>query len=205
VARKEKADLAFGARLDAFEQALFLLKVEYDKYFNGIEKIEPLKDRDDLRRELREILTEKPGNTAQLHKLRTLRARFATHELYWQRQVVQIERGTHPKSKFRADIKDKARAEAEARAAAAGPDAKPAAAPRPAPVDAEDAAFRAVFNKYVELRGQCGQSTDLDYGALKNVLQQQVRTIKSRYNCNAVKFKVTIEEGKARVKAVPLR
>ena len=45
----------------------------------------------------------------------------------------------------------------------------------------------------------------MSFESVRDVLQKQVRTIKSRYRCDAVKFRVTVEDGKAKVKAVPLK
>ena len=55
MARVEKIDRTAEQRLDEFEQRLFVLKIEYDKYFNGVERIEPSKERDDLRRLIKDI------------------------------------------------------------------------------------------------------------------------------------------------------
>jgi hypothetical protein len=56
----------------------------------------------------------------------------------------------------------------------------------------------------VEARKQCNQPTDLNYDSVRDVLKKQVTTIKTRFGCKSVKFRVTVEEGKAKVKAVPL-
>jgi hypothetical protein len=57
----------------------------------------------------------------------------------------------------------------------------------------------------MEARGKCGQSTDMSYDALKNSLNKQVRMIKSKYKCERVKFRVSIEGGKAKMKAIPIK
>ena len=198
MARRDKVDIALNNRLDEFEQRLFILKVEYDKYFSGIERIEPLRERDDLRRLLRELTTTPVQSTRQKHRLRTLRARFTSMELFWQRNLVMIERGTHPKMKFRADLHERQRK--------ATPEGEAAPQPRRLTQEEREAqAYQAVYNKYLEARKACGQSTDMSFESIRDVLQKQVRTIKSRYQCTSVKFRVTVEDGKAKVKAVPLR
>ncbi len=198
MAKRDKIDIVLNNRFEEFEKRLFVLKVEYDKYFSGIERVEPVRERDDLRRMLREMQQVVVTSTRQQHKLRSLRARFASMELFWQRNLVMIERGTHPKMKFRADLHDRSRG------------APPAEGPRerrapPSPEERERAAFQAVFDSYVEARKSCGQSADMSFESVRDVLQKQVRTIKSRYRCDAVKFRVTVEDGKAKVKAVPLK
>lgn len=199
MARREKIDRVFQQRLEEFERRIFVLKIEYEKYFSGVEQIEPLRERDDIRRLLRDLQQVPVTNTAQKHKLRSLRARWNSMEMYWQRNLVMIERGTHPKMKFRARL-------AEQRRGTATPDAPRAERPRRLTAEErEDKAYQAVFDKYMETRQKCGQNTDLQYDSVREVLKKQVRTIKSRYRCKAVKFKITVEDGKAKVKAVPLR
>lgn len=196
MARRERIDRQFAMRLDEFEQRCFVLKIEYEKYFSGLSQVEPMRERDDLRRFVRELKREHTTNTQQKHRVNTLRARFSSLEMYWQRNLVMVERGTHPKMKFRADVKERERT------------AAPTAAPRPRVLTAaekEDRAYKAVFDKYLEARSKCGQNSDLAFESVRDVLRKQVRTIKSRYHCNSVKFRVTVEDGKAKVKAVPQR
>lgn len=203
MARREKIDRSLAGRLDEFERRLFVLKIEYEKYFSGVIQIEPVRERDDLKRMMREFTRNHITNTRQQFRLRTLRARFSSYELYWTRNMVQIERGTHPKMKFRANMRDRARAEAAAKVNARQQGRQAPA--RPSQAELEDRAYSAVFDSYIEARGKCGQNTDLAFEAVRDVLRKQVRTIKSRYRCKSVKFRVTVEDGKAKVKAVPLR
>lgn len=202
MARVQKVDRGLNAQLDEFDKRLFLLKIAYDKYFSGIEPIEPIRERDEMRRLLREILAMPVQNTRQAFRMQQLRARVATQELFWTRNLLQVERGTHPKQRFRAALREKARAEASG-----VPTAVPSQAPsaRAERSDGDDAGFRAVYDAYVSSRGQCGQSTDLDYALVRDTLKKQVETLKARTQCTSVKFKVVIEEGKAKVKAVPVR
>ena len=179
---------------------MFVLKIEYEKYFSGLDPIEPVKERDNIRRLLQELMREPVTNTVQAHKLRSLRARWGSMEYYWQRNLYMIERGTHPKMKFRANVKDRQRAEA-----AANIQQRQAQRPSRSPEEREEAAYQKVYERYLEARTKCGQSTDLEYDAIRDALRKQIRTIKSRYNCNTVKFRVTIEDGKAKVKALPQR
>ena len=48
VAKKEKKDVSLSLRLEEFERRMFLLKIQYEKYFSGLEKIEPLKEREEI-------------------------------------------------------------------------------------------------------------------------------------------------------------
>ena len=46
---------------------------------------------------------------------------------------------------------------------------------------------------------------DLDFARVRGALAKQVRLIKSRYKCDSVRFRIQVEGGRARLKAVPLR
>ena len=67
----------------------------------------------------------------------------------------------------------------------------------------EERAYKLVFDKYMEARAKCGQSTELSFDAVREALHKQVRLIKSTYQTESVKFRIMIEDGKAKVKAVP--
>ncbi len=201
MARRQKIDRGLAQRLDEFEKRLFVLKIDYEKYFSGLERFEPMRERDDLKRLMREITRMPVTATRQKHRVRSLRARFSSMELYWTRNLVQIERGTHPKMKFRADLADRRRKQIS-QAPAAEKVSRPK---RLTPEEREDEAYKKVFDKYLTARRKCGQTDDLAFDSIKDVLRKQVRTIKSRYRCKSVKFRVTVEDGKAKVKAVPLR
>lgn len=200
MAKRIRIDRGFETRLDELEQAIFLLKINYDKYFNGFEKIEPQRDREQLRRLIREMQQECPNNTAQQHRMRALKARFTSYELYWQRNLVMIERGTHPKFKFRANLKERERAAMEE-----AYKREELARRKDDRRRKEDRAYQALYDSYVEARRSCGQSTDLKYDSVKSALRKQVSAIKEKTGCRTVKFRVAVEDGKAKVKAVPVR
>jgi hypothetical protein len=200
MARREKIDRGFDQRLDEFERRLFLLKVQYEKYFTGIDRIEPMRERDDLKRLLRELERVPINNTMQKYRYRTLKASFLSRENFWTRNLIMIERGTHPRFKFRADLRDSAREER------ARNDQKLRRAARTAAArDREERAMNVVYDKYIEARRKCGQSTDISYPDMREALRRQARSIKSNHRVQAVQFRVAIEDGKAKVKAAPVR
>jgi len=202
VARRERIDRVVANQIADVERRMFHLKISYEKYFSGLEPIEPLKERDDLRRVIREINRTPMTTTRQRYKWQAMRARMSSLEQYWQRNLLMIERGTHPKMKFRAD----------ARARANGGGAAPTVNERLAAqregreqAQREESTLRKVYDDYVSARKKCGQDAEVGYRAVREVLRGQARTIKSRYRCEDVEFKVSVEKGKAKVKAVPRR
>ena len=198
MARKQRLDRAVSTKLDALERSMLLLKLEYEKYFMGLEALEPMRAREDVRRTIRGLMGSGIRNSRQKYRFRQLRARFMSLDNYITRNMVLVERGTHPKMKYRADRRDKSRDEAKRRAEER----------RRRPVtkaQKEEAAYREVYDRYMSARGKCGQASEMSFESVREVLTRQVRTIKSRYQCNSVRFKVTVEDGKAKVKAVPMQ
>ena len=199
MARRIKLDRAMNLRLEELEQAMFLLKIQYEKYFSGIERLEPLRERDDVKRLIRELMQENITNSVQIYRFRQLRARWNILDLYIQRNLVMIERGTHPKMQFRAKLKERQQREMQDRRQKA----RQVAQDRAERQRKEDAAFRQIYDKFMDARKKCGQSTDMEYESVQKTLRNQVRNIKGRYKCESVSFRVAIEDGKARLKAIP--
>jgi hypothetical protein len=75
-----------------------------------------------------------------------------------------------------------------------------------APKDDERAHFERVFEEYIALRGKCGESTtsvsaDKFLAKLKSNRDQLV----AKYSCRTARFSVYVKDGKAAIKATPVR
>jgi hypothetical protein len=202
MAKREKVDRVLTNQMEEIERRMFVLKISYEKYFSGIEAVEPLREKDDLKRHMREISRRRIVTTRERHRWNGLKARMTSLEQYWRRNLVMIERGTHPKMQFRANR----RAERSGTPLENGMEAR-LASQREAREKAiqEEADLRRVFDNFVDARKKCGQDSDLSYRAVRQILRGQARTIRSRYRCEEVQFKVSVEKGKAKVKAVPIK
>ena len=58
---------------------------------------------------MREMTKEHITNSTQRFRMQTMRARWSSLDQYINRNLVMIERGTHPKMKFRANLRDRER------------------------------------------------------------------------------------------------
>lgn len=92
------------------------------------------------------------------------------------------------------------------------PAAEPAAEPeeRPSKEGSEEATlkeyFEDVYNQFVAVKRQCGESTDnLTLERFEGKLRQNRENLIARYNCKSVKFQVYIKDGKAAIKATPVK
>lgn len=92
-----------GEDLDRLEEALKELRHTYEKYFAGVERLEPLKDREQVKKRLLRLLGEHSKNTARRFRLQSLQATLVTYEQYWNRVTRQIEEGTFKRDRLRAE------------------------------------------------------------------------------------------------------
>jgi len=93
------------------------------------------------------------------------------------------------------------------------PPAPPSGLPRP-PVSptsgkpglAADAHFKEVFDQFVDTKKQCKESTaGLTYDRFSEKLRKNTNDLKERYKCRSVKFQVYVKNGKAALRATPIK
>lgn len=202
MARREKVDRVLLSKMANIEQRMNMIKLAYEKYFAGTDPIEPLKDRETLKRDMRDIDRTPMNSTREKYRWRSVKARLSSLENYWQRNLVMIERGTHPKMKFRADAKQRARGDNPENSAAARLEAQRQVRARE---EAKEGQMREVFNEYMKARKQCGQGTEMNYRQVRAALNNQARSIQHKQSCKDVKFKVKVKGGKASITAIPVR
>jgi len=267
--------------LDELQDRIEALKILYEQYFLGIEKLEPMKERQGVARIVRRIQTSQTKNTALRYRLNSLNQRFLSYQNYWNRIVREIEAGTYHRDLARVerDMKrrgidmtgfSKLRTKGELEAAlmqslaeadrpkpaaesVGEPSVEPSGAPAravreftaaekaalltgehriastmapppipqavPPPVPAAvrgghggaavvdpDDRMKRLYRAYVSAKNRTGESTDgLTYDRLVRTLRKQVPSIQAKTGCKRVDFKIEIKQGKAILKAVPVK
>ena len=72
--------------------------------------------------------------------------------------------------------------------------------------EAEDPEWRAVYEDFVNTKRQCGEATDaLTFEKFQNTLRKNRDQLMQRHGTKRVKFSVYVKEGKAALKATPLK
>ncbi len=89
--------------LDELDSRLEALKILYEQYFLGMEKLEPLKERQGVARIVRRVQSAQTKNTAIRFRLNSLNQRFLSFQNYWNRIVRQIEAGTYHRDLARVE------------------------------------------------------------------------------------------------------
>ena len=198
MAKRDKKDHGLNGKLDEIERSIFRIKVAYEKYFNGIERFEPLKELEDLKRTIRDIMVTPIRNTQQRYRFTQLKARLSSLEMYWRRNVSQMERGVRPKQVFRANLKESQTQEAQRLQQERRERQK-------MDRQMEERRFRSVYDQLVDARRQTGQNTNISFDSVRDSLKKQSRMIKSKFKCDDVQFRVEIQDGKPKMKAVPVK
>ena len=102
-AGQKSADQEIGGEIEALEKNIHELRATYELYFMGVEKLEPLTQRDLLKAKLRRWQELKPRNTALRFRVQQLKARLVSLENYWERTTRQREAGTYRRDRARVE------------------------------------------------------------------------------------------------------
>ena len=200
MATRRRGDPNVRMRLDELESRLIQLKILYEKYFSGLESLEPSRDRERIKRLVIELTRTPIQNTAQRYRFQSLRSRYTSLDQYLTRNLVMIERGTHPKFKFRADLADRRRG----RGTGGTPQVLTRRSADPQDSETENHALRSVYDQFMDARRSCGQTANVPFEDVRTVLAQEVERVKTEQDCRGVRFRVTVENGKAHVRALPV-
>ncbi|MBI5509321.1 MAG: hypothetical protein HY903_11265 [Deltaproteobacteria bacterium] len=192
--------------VQGLEEAFKKLRTGYEKYFAGVERLEPLKERDHVRTTLRRLMTVRSANTAYRYRLQSLQASLVTYESYWNRITKQIEEGTYRRDLLRLERKLSQTPEDQPPAAPAPPPSPTAAAPAAAPtadLSRYPAALQSLYTAFVAARSETGDTRPLSIETMAATVKKQMAAIKEKYKCERVEFTVAVKDGKAILKAIP--
>lgn len=104
-----------GKEVEALEKEINELRSVYELYFIGVERVEPVPQRDLIKSKLRRWKELPIKNTALKFQIQQLKARMVALENYWQRIAKQKEDGTYKRDLERVKRRDRERAERDAR------------------------------------------------------------------------------------------
>jgi cell wall-associated NlpC family hydrolase len=126
------------------ETELEELKVKYEMYFLGVDKREPIRAREDLKKRVLRLKEAFTRNAALRFRLQSLHARFLSYERMWLRSAREKEEGTYHRDVFKAKMHIEARVRKERIAREEAEAAAPRAAEQKAPTKAPAAKAPAV-------------------------------------------------------------
>jgi hypothetical protein len=205
-ARREKDELQ--GEVQTLEEELEALKARYEQYFLGIERREPVRWREELKKKVLRVKGAFTRNAALRFRIQSLHARFLSYERLWMRSAREREEGTYRRDLFKARLHARCQAGAAAPEAEPAPSsaakAPPAAAPKPAPGPVGEEKLRALYDAFVAAKKQCNEDVSrLSYDAVAKSVSKQVPELMAKYKAKSVEFKVEVKDGRAVLKAIP--
>ncbi len=169
--------------LDRMEADLSGLKQQYDLFFQGGRRGEPTKERKELEYRILALSRRSIINSSDQFRFSNLQGKYWSFANLWTRIVRDLEEG-----RLRRD-----HAGAITRLGTEKP------APR-APFDTGH--IGRVAQELLEARRTCGLSGDpSELGSLRDSLQARAREISATAGGKKVEFRVSVEDGKPKVKA----
>jgi hypothetical protein len=215
--RRERDELE--AECQKAEEELEGLKAKYEQYFLGVERKEPVRWREELRKRILRVKEAFTRNTGLRFRLHSLHARYLSYERLWLRSAREREEGTYRRDLFKARLRAKhdaapAPAEeklptapekpAEAKAAETAKARKPPAPAAPPPGGISAAQMRTLYDAYIAAKKSCNEDVSrLTYDAVVKSVSKQIPELMTRYKAKTVEFKVEVKAGKAVLKAIP--
>jgi hypothetical protein len=178
--------------LRTLDQKVKQLKLDYDRYFLGSRPREPVLLRGEIDKLIAIYSNQAIRNSALRFRFSSICSRYQALKRQWGEVLRQIESGTYGRHRFKAELHERERS-------GRGREPAPASAP-----EAPAAAEASFFEEYRAARERCGQDTrHLTRDALERVLARQREALRERYGDAEVRFRVVIEDGRAKIKASP--
>ena len=194
--------------LDQLEENIRKLKNKYDQFFSGIQKMPPMQERKNVEVLIYEIGKQKMRDNTRRFRYNTLLSRYNQYREMWGRKMREREEGP-------LDFRRRSAALAEPSAPRPSEEQPRAAAPRvtspngdsyvrvAAGTNGEE--VRKLYDQLQQEHSKLGKSAPITLEQLGKMVEQQSEVVRSRYNVNAVAFRVETVEGKVKLKAKPLQ
>ena len=208
----------------SLEEELEEIKVKYEMYFIGAERMEPARRRDDLKRAIARLKNAFTRNAGIRFRIQALHARYLSYERLWMRSTREKEAGTYRRDVMKARKKAADRKEAPETGEAVPPDA-PAPVPSPpsgppiaarvvppplptrkAPAAAtmSDAELRVLYESFLAAKRSCNEDVSkVSFESLARTVNKQAPEIAAKFKASRVEFKVAVRDGRAVLTAVP--
>ena len=168
--------------LASIGHAMRALEISYEQYFAGIEKREPIMDRETLTKQLRQFANRRIMQTDLRFKYQNMATRFHSFSGYWDRILRLMDEGKYH------------RPTGAKKGFAPKPPAKRTAAP------SDENQVDTVYRDLLAARKSCnigGQAPEKQQIAA--MLEQQKAKIKEKFGDRAVDFRVETRDGKPRI------
>jgi len=167
--------------LDRIETEIDGVKRQYDLFFQGNRRSEPMEERRNLEWMVRRMGQRRIINTSDQFRFHGLQSRFYSMSNLWARMIRDLEEGRLSRDASGTIVRQ--------------------AAPEEGPVDPSH--LEQVLDQLKTARKDCGlPAGDADIAAIRQTLSKRAGEIAKKSGAKKVEFRVSVEDGKPKVKAV---
>jgi hypothetical protein len=187
--------------LALLENSMRQLQIEWEKFFGGVERKPPTDLKSRVETLIRKYAYGEMRNNTDRFRYQTLTARYNTFNELWTKRLRALEEG-------RVAGLHGPKAAAAAVSAPAAPAAKRPAAPGQVRVQdpqGDTEAVRTLFNSFLEVRKQAGESGAVKFESFQKIVTQQAARILAEKGAQAVEFRLETKDGKVSLKARPVK
>lgn len=178
--------------LRVLDHKLKQLKLDYDRYFLGTRPREPAVLRGEVEKLIAIYSNQAITNSGLRFRFSSLCSRYQAHKRQWCEILRQIEQGTYARHRFKAALHQRERDGSE----------PPTPAESDEPLELVERVGGGLFEEYRSARERCGQATrNLSPASLERLLSEQREALRARYGDAEFRFRVVIEDGRAKIKA----
>ncbi len=174
--------------LKNLDQYINRLRVAYEQYFSGVLKREPADLRNKAQKIITRFLNYPPRNSGYKFRFNQLNAKYQIYRQLWGRTLRQIEAGTYRPHRFRSKLHEES----------------PKTSLKASKVKASKAAsgIQELHGALAAARRKTGETGgDLSPEKLARIVRQQTETLRKKYGKGKVRFRVVIENNRAKLKA----
>jgi hypothetical protein len=180
---------AMENKIRRLEQDIHKLKIAYDQYFAGTERLPPDKLAKKVAQEVRSLTSTTISNTAQRFMSQQVISRYNSYLPFWQRNLRELEEGRRPRRVLRGGSSIAQQTPEGVFEVSTGAQAR----------GEMEKLLSALSKEYQKV----GNGKGPDMVKLREALNQQTKSIREKYGVEKVAFRVVSEEGKVKIKAAP--
>jgi hypothetical protein len=200
------------AEMERLEDAIRKLKVQYELYFVGAEKLPPTKMHEDVDRQIKKLANLNFQRSADRFYFNNVQNRYNAYTELWNKQLRMREEGRQATGRVSSRRDSMPAAAARAAASQASAQRSPAgpasgqSGVRVRVEGAEDPALRTLYEQLGAARARSGQKEAMPaFDRFREQIRAQLEALRQKGVGGQVEFRVSAQDGKVSLKARPVR
>jgi len=196
--------------LERIEDGIRKLKIQYELYFVGAEKLPPTKLHEELDKQVKKFANMNFQRPADRFYFNNVHTRYNTYSELWNKQLRMREEGRLPSGRpavrsVPANGRAAGRDNAPAARVAGGVRQPSADGAVSISLDAmEDGSLRRLHERFGAARVQTGQGEAPAYERFRDQVRAQLEALRQKGVSGKVEFRISVQNGKVSLKAKPV-